>query len=304
VRLGVIGLVNQLAWSPGDRRALEALIHDWRFETRQARGIAGRVLISGRWSFALALTLARIALRDMRRIDNWRPVAFGLALASVLSILWVFVWGPNPRGRLDLASMMWLSPANAAAFMAPALAVTLSWTRRAALLGVGAVTATAMVMMLGWIVPESNHQFRERMHVALSLDGFTSQLSRGLSELTLPSLIGRLATDEGVGQARTHLINRVALMLWALAGVLLGLSIASHRKEERAWWCAATALAAVALVVMASALTLRLARLLFDSIPGGASVWVMTAWSVAAALLISRSAPAAPTPADQQSSSS
>jgi hypothetical protein len=231
----LVGVSARLPTSAGDRRAVQALLNDWRYDAANANGAFAAALVSARWSWALCITLGRIALKEIVLPSAWLPVAVAIVVAAAAGV--VLQFGMRSASTpWDHATVLWLVPTGMAFFLAPMLAVTLSWSRRAAPLGAALLVTAVMVGLTGWLAPAATQAFREAVYMQLATAPVPGEPRQGPVELSVSQLLARSGKGVHVEAVRAQLSLRSALVAWAVAGLALGVQVQRRRQAQSSRW--------------------------------------------------------------------
>ena len=282
-----------LASSAADRRVLEELLADWRFEHVRSRGAAAAAVVSVRWSIAIAGAVTRMAAREVLLSSPWQTIAVAFLLSCGLTLV-SFSWAP-PRsirtsGWHDPA-VLWLLPQGAAVWLAPIVALVIGASRRVPLLATCAIGFVAMLALVGWVIPESNQQYRQTTYSRVGQESPLRSLPRGLSELTLPHLFGWRQQSVPAAAVREQLAGRAGMVAWSCAGVGLGIVIQRRRRVwQSRWKSGAVAVLTVGTALAGAALTGVLLDRTLDLSPRyHLQVWIIVGWFAVVARLLTRS---------------
>lgn len=247
-------------------RTFAPLLADWQHEWHAAASRRQRAVVLWRGCGGLLTTAAMVATHLARPWDLPRGDRRGIAItflgyASVGAVagLSPFVLIPIVAGPLRLALLATLAPAMLAVALPVALLPTAAaierrsrqrWPLRGPwlLATVCALSMTALVVHVGWLVPAANAEFQAR--AAGAATGRAWAPPRGVKELTAPELIGQAAPTDiearvtTAGRRKEALLRLSLATLWPVTFAVFGWRLSRHRRvpsrsATAGWWCVA-----------------------------------------------------------------
>jgi hypothetical protein len=238
-----------LPLSARDRRALDETLTDWTFE-REAAPAARRWFVDLRWAFAVTLVLGRIGLGAMWQPRTWMPVLWAVLLAAAASGVMSWHLFRRTAERLSADGLpestvvllaLSLLPSSFGILFGPMLAIVGAGRRpQSAVLGPMFAALVVAVLLLGWITPESNQWFRQRISDATATRAEPPSRSRlmmhrGIGEWRVQELVANaFSTDAAFAKAaRDQLGARSGLLAWMAACWWLGVSASGWRGHRR-----------------------------------------------------------------------
>ena len=240
-------------------RVFEPLIADLQKEYRSLTGTRRRIQLA-QGIAAFARTFVAILARDCRRPlpvglggTAWLCTDLFIALGTLLMLLPFggMLW--QTRADLLVPSAMSLALPTS---LVPASIVMLGNSRwqthdvRRAMLRMTVLVTVLMFLLVGWITPIANQEWRVDTAARMrSRDPSSGAPDRGVRELTLPELASSKPPDTTLEPPHTrnhewHM--RLALVTTPVAMMLLGFAAGGHRRatyvRALTWWVATPAL--------------------------------------------------------------
>ena len=244
-------------------RVFEPLIADWQREYALAPQTKARLTSALRGllafcvaAFSLGLDLSMSGPVDGRAVRRGAGLLVRFACLGIGLLLVPFAPWIGAKGTLFLRTVPYLLPSLAAlslpfALVPAAMALsagthaTARWRHRATL-GVAAVTTVVCLSaLLGWLVPTSNHAWREaiagRRLTLVSAADLREMSMLQLRAAALGGLTAQRDTWSGA-EASRELLRRTAIATtWPLALAFLGWRIGRHRSAVSVsalvfWW--------------------------------------------------------------------
>ncbi|HEX5215866.1 MAG TPA: hypothetical protein VFV98_10410 [Vicinamibacterales bacterium] len=270
---GLANLLRALVVDPRSRRALDETLLDATEEIAHTSGVGAQC-----WAAARAgVALGRVGLgsfgRELQHLHATSVVIVLLATFSVPVVVTATVWPaitPSSGSRATLFALLTIGPI-AAFFPVSAFVVGIAAARlRASLLGLTVVLVVVEVALVGWLMPEANQQFKQRIYSVGRTATMPLEIRRGVNELPLQQLVRASRVPEA-SRARQQLYVRMTLCAATMWFVGLGYGAMRLSPRARILWASAAVLTIVAigyfrlggftlLVAFGLALTLAIVR--------------------------------------------
>jgi len=298
----IAGFADLLMPDPAARTAIDETIEDYRDERAQASSIGARWWSDVQCIVALGRVLTLTALRDLAASDTWRVVGSCVLLSVAIVPLFLLLTWPDVVRLPFPSGIVYLILMPAALVFGPIAA--LGWFDRAdrpvRILAPLVVSALLMLVVMGWLIPAASQSLRVAMWAsAANSRPFGSWIIfPGPNELDLPSLIRRSRVDWFNLAFTQALVIRVALILAAPTGLLLGAAVRQRWRHRVNWRVlqASGLLAAIAIIVVVwlgrEAWSLSYVRGQGLNLPVVGGVWlpIVVAWMATIALVRRREA--------------
>ena len=219
--------------SDRDRRAVDETLADWRFERDACVAGLERMAVDVRGAAAVTAAMLRIAASDSLSAKAWSTALVAVLLAAGFVLLGL-AWAPPRAFRQGGSTGVFplsLLPSGVCAVLATMFAAVLAGRRVAPVPGTMIAGVAMMVLLVGWVTPESNQWFRQTRAAFSHVTEGTQQpdvpLPRGPAELTLVDLFAVAAGEDAAwaGAARRQLALRSGLIAWVPVCCVLGVSV-------------------------------------------------------------------------------
>jgi hypothetical protein len=292
-------LFGMLPLDPSGRRAVDETLADWRHEADAARTMAGRVRTACAGAVSVVSVVSRVTLFAVARpATSWLCAAallLGITLSLAMIEVTVFptVARPVPPA-LALELRLLLLP-MALAVCLPLAVLTPPFIGR----HLGSAAPVCLLLMLasvgnlGWLLPDANQAFRQRVvgHHNPAQAGFDqpTSLPRGYNELSVAALLDR-SRWSGDADAQKALNSRAVLLLMLPVCLLVGHQ--ARRLAHMRSWRLAGLVIAWGTTAMGWATAYPMAGIVREilALPAafdGYAVWLMPTVCLAAATLFS-----------------
>ena len=233
------GFADLLMPDPAARMAIDETIQDYCDERAQASSGAARLWSDVQCVVALGRVLMLTAVRDLVARDTWRVVASCLVLS--VAVMPVFVL-PTWTARQVVLTF----PSGTAFFVltfatlafGPIAAIGLFERADRPVRIAGPLVASALLtlVVMGWLIPAAGQSLRVAQWVDVAGGrAIGSNLLPGPRELDLPSLIRRSWNDSWNLAFSQALVLRVAFILVAPTGLLLGAALRRRWRHRVNW---------------------------------------------------------------------